>query len=621
MNDDNRIAVSSLIREAERCFLRKQYSRSLLLVDRYFRSLGDSKHYDDDNNNNNNNGNGNDISEEIIAEETSVRLYPSILLLSKDHYQAEGKKQKIFTFFAAVVDHDEDPQSVSLGPSSPMTQSMTTMTDRLACIGLQSFHELSLIERRQRNKYRRKNNNDEMNNTTACTGRTAADIPIGDDESHFNGDNNDTIDDERWMYIMQILDYYNDENSHHIVSPTSLVSGRRRRPSRALSVELLSIWIPFWEYHGYELQAFVWTIQVLHYYSPTELLPEQPTTTMIVEELWVRCVCEQLPRYSQKNCTFIQLILRLITEISDPVMKCIEWEQIWDNFKTEYVNDTINDDDNNIVVTNTLIDTLDWYLNGSSAITSIDNPDLHDNTLLLRQPSCHRDIDVSLKTLKKGRDRLVQQRLRQNGNYCHTRKNQSTNFEHNNSLYQQESSRVTESLSIEHLNQSRSLYNIIKRNTRISLGDFLSRFNHFLSFPSAKISSKLTSLSKLIGFRAIITIIKSVKIIFFRFVSRYIHASNDGSKQKLIMEFLKSTHLSFSPYLFSSLASNDNNMDTKTRITHGTDLRRQNLIKGTISIIFLLIGWRRRQLLVRAVKTLVRAAVVKKKQTNTNYMG
>lgn len=230
MNDDNRIAVSSLIREAERCFLRKQYSRSLLLVDRYFRSLGDSKHYDDDNNNNNNNGNGNDISEEIIAEETSVRLYPSILLLSKDHYQAEGKKQKIFTFFAAVVDHDEDPQSVSLGPSSPMTQSMTTMTDRLACIGLQSFHELSLIERRQRNKYRRKNNNDEMNNTTACTGRTAADIPIGDDESHFNGDNNDTIDDERWMYIMQILDYYNDENSHHIVSPTSLVSGRRRRP-------------------------------------------------------------------------------------------------------------------------------------------------------------------------------------------------------------------------------------------------------------------------------------------------------------------------------------------------------------------------------------------------------
>jgi hypothetical protein len=87
------------------------------------------------------------------------------------------------------------------------------------------------------------------------------------------------------------------------------------------------------------------------------------------------------------------------------------------------------------------------------------------------------------------------------------------------------------------------------------------------------------------------------------------------------MEFLKSTHLSFSPYLFSSLASNDNNMDTKNRITDGTDLRRQNLIKGTISIIFLLIGWRRRQLLVRAVKTLVRAAVVKKKQTNTNYIG
>ena len=110
----------------------------------------------------------------------------------------------------------------------------------MAAIGLQSYHELSRkVEKEERQRYHA-----------------------------------DVVDD-RWMHLRAILDYY-DAGDASDVGPKLTVASppkkepplRRHRP-HVLSAELLiTVWIPFWESNGYELQAFMWTLQTLHYYSP-----------------------------------------------------------------------------------------------------------------------------------------------------------------------------------------------------------------------------------------------------------------------------------------------------------------------------------------------------------------
>lgn len=631
MNDDDRTVLLSLLRETERCFLRKQYSRSLLLIDRYFRSRQPERenqiisntycntdHTEDDNKDGDGDKKNNNFR--VIREKNgeikyanAIRLFPSIRLPSKDH-------EKSFTFVATVLDY-EDSWFIS---SSSSIAARSVIIDRLAGLGLQSFHELSSIVRRQRKQQQRKRKTNNTALTATMKGRRrrwqCRQKNIHNEQEHDDNDNDDI--DERWMHLTSVLDYYDNEdedekdNQSNVMDMTFSAEATKmgntiskennshismykcRHRLRVISAELLSIWIPFWESHGYKLQAFMWTIQVLHHYSPSKQLllrPESPTTT-IEEGLWMRCVCHQLPRYSGKNATFAKFILGIITEKTSYIFECIEFERIWSAINTDHNN---GNDDNN-AVTDSLIEALDGYLNGNT-ITSINiNDNARDYSVFRRCPS-HRSLGVSLRTLIKARDWLLEQQLQRRDSNGNPQQNQK--HQQQDPRCQQESSAVNGKVLIE---SKRGMTNY---DPRKSLVGFFSR-SIFSYISSVKNLSRSTWIHQIPIINTAIATIKAAKMIIHLVVGRYININNEKDKKKWILQFIKPLHSLFSPYLCScSDSSNNNDMDIDNISIRDTELQRQRVKQTILSIVLVLIGWQRRRFLVRSGKAVTWAVL------------
>ena len=100
-----------------------------------------------------------------------------------------------------------------------------------------------------------------------------------------------------WNHLQPVVDWYSNHN-------------------HPMSMEFfVTIWIPFWEHHGYRLEAFEWTRKVLlsfHHQEEEEEGAEtsassDPTTHSGVkyyyddDQLWRHCFLEQLPRLADAN--------------------------------------------------------------------------------------------------------------------------------------------------------------------------------------------------------------------------------------------------------------------------------------------------------------------------------
>jgi hypothetical protein len=595
MNEDHNRTndVLSLLRETERCFLRKQYSRSLILIDRYFRNKNISKLREQ--------------NEEISSGTTNViRLFPSIILSLKNKENNndinENENEKSFTFVATVLGYGEESQFISSPSSSSSPATKPVIIDRLAGLGLQSWHE----------QQRKKN----TSMTAIMKGRRRR---RQQNNEKYTAYHSDDIDD-RWMQLMEILDYYDnkDENENKNINKSNgtdiiITSSQkteshislykcRHRPRGALSSELLStIWIPFWEYHGYELQAFMWTIQVLHYYSPSKLSLLQPppasstSTTTIEEELWMRCVCQQLPQHSRKNSTLAKLILGIITEKKDYVVEGFEFERIWNAINT--------DDNDGNSVTNSLLETLDSYLNDGTATSTSINDNNHDNSLYRRHPS-HRGLGVSSRTLVKARDWLLlngktQQNEKQQHNRQHHHHHHQQQQKQQNPQRQKELSDINARISNEpHQSLSSSMTNSDPRRVLV---DFLSRSFPFSFVSSIQIPSSSSSFLQRPINTAIIAI-DAAKMIISRVVKRYLVDVNDEkSKKKWMSQFIQPLYSSLSPS--SSSYSSNTNTTTNNNDMY-MELHRQRFKQIIFSVVLVLIGWRRRGFLVRSGKAL-----------------
>ena len=640
MNEDHNRTndVSSLLRKTERCFLRKQYSRSLILVDQYFRNENVSKIREPNRETSSSSGTAN-----------VIRLFPSIVLSQKNQKNINNddinKNEKSFTFVATVLGYGEDSRSILSTSSSPAATN-SLIVDRLAGLGLQSWHE----------QQRKKN----TSKTAIMKGRRRRRRQNNEKHTKYHDDD---IDD-RWMELMEILDYYDNKDENEIgnrnksngidrklsvtldatktriinssqtnESPISLYKFRHRHGG-ALSTELLStIWIPFWDYHGYERQAFMWTIQVLHYYSPSKISLLQPppassasasaSATTIEDELWMRCVCQQLPQQSRINATLAKLILGIITEKKDYVIEGFEFELIWnaintdDNDRDKDNNDYNTGDDVN-TVRNSLIETLDGYLNDDTTTTTTTstniNGNAHDNSLYRRHPS-HRGLGVSSRTIVKARDWLLQQQHQHRDSNGKTQHNESEsekqqhNRHHRQQQQQQQNPQCRKELGDINagiLNQSHQSHSSSMTNSppRRVLVDFLSRSIPFSFVSSIKISSSSPSLLQR-PINAAILAIDAAKMIISRVVKRYIDVNDKKRKNKWISQFIQPVHSSLSPpsssFSSSSTTTNNNHLDV--------ELQRQRFKQIILSVVLVLIGWRRRGFLVRSGKALAWAVL------------
>ena len=141
------IPPSSLLRETERSFLRKDYKRSLLLVHRYFQKLKNEEFDEVQNIVAHPQTPNLDLPSTGSSDETNcIRLFPSIQIPLPN----ENAQETHWTFLADLT--YPSIEAVCSEEEITLCQEAMATIDRLAVIGLQSWHELSLTERRQQRK-------------------------------------------------------------------------------------------------------------------------------------------------------------------------------------------------------------------------------------------------------------------------------------------------------------------------------------------------------------------------------------------------------------------------------------------------------------------------------------
>jgi len=146
-----------VLRETERCFLRKDYKRSLLLVHRYFRDLRTERL-------------------DVIGaaqEPVTVMESPSVERPSKDEITASNSNSirlvpsiriplpNETTSWAFLADTTSPCSSSSSSNADTKPSAEPEVTDQLAVIGLQSWYELSRMERKQQRKAQTKKSSDD----------------------------------------------------------------------------------------------------------------------------------------------------------------------------------------------------------------------------------------------------------------------------------------------------------------------------------------------------------------------------------------------------------------------------------------------------------------------------
>jgi hypothetical protein len=295
--------VDRLLNKAERSFLRKDYRQALLYVDEAFGCL---------------NGKSSRASSSIDLnndEKKIVTLYPSIQVPTHEGHAARNKNLRIYQFTV-----DLTRENSRMDPGCQCQFQEHRLADNFASIGLQSWHELALKERE----------------ATAAAPTTAPAECLS------------TTSDEGWEFLHPIIRYYSirEEVRYGI-------------EHRAISMELLLVWIPFWESQGYCKEAFLWTVQVLLAASAATAEDEDnrsdgtdnvcpnvdrssfKSSTPFQELLWLHCVCNQLPRIRDS-----QLAVKILQAVSkhpqdslhsscDDIIKFQMVERTWSRHQTQ----------------------------------------------------------------------------------------------------------------------------------------------------------------------------------------------------------------------------------------------------------------------------------------------
>ena len=200
------------------------------------------------------------------------------------------------------------------------------MVDQLAVIGLQSWYELSRMERKLQRR---------SSGTVAGAG-----TPTNNNNN--NNNNKQPANHDRWLFLVEILERYSDPDRSSSATDGGAANDQEESPSSSplesgtplprgmLSLELLAtVWIPFWESQGHGLEAFAWTLQVLHHCGtpPANTAPSshRQAQRTIREELWLRCVCQQIPTHlgnnnnnnNNNNTALARKLLGIVTERHD----------------------------------------------------------------------------------------------------------------------------------------------------------------------------------------------------------------------------------------------------------------------------------------------------------------
>jgi hypothetical protein len=273
--------IDRLLNKAQRSFLRKDYRQALVFVNEAFGFLEQDASISKVSQTSN---------EDIVTLSPSIQVPPQI----ESTLIAENNRKRRTYQFTVVKTTKLSSRRYSQCRCQPPPQEYRRVADDLASIGLQSWHELSMKERKS---------------SPAATTSSETSIHIA-------------TSNEGWEFLKPIVQYYSLKNVN-------------KRSGHALSMELLLVWIPFWESHGYEKEAFLWTVQVLiaaaaadndHVEDANEEKKdtadnESGNTTQIgknnlesksLEELlWLHCICNQLPHV--RDSQFALQILKVVS--------------------------------------------------------------------------------------------------------------------------------------------------------------------------------------------------------------------------------------------------------------------------------------------------------------------
>ncbi len=369
-----------VLRESERSFLKRDYKRSLFLVHSYF----------EEKNRTSNGSCSNSISpktqsatqdsprvEENSIKSDSVRLVPPIRIPG-------NSRTRIFSFVVDLPFMDV-PKATSISTNCSLLHeeivaaaSEAAAIDQLAAIGLQSWYELSKMEEQLSRKQR---------TTHSQSSR------------------------HRWSLLVEILDYYAYSRDTNVTFQKE--EECQSRPRGRLSIEMLArLWISFWESNGCEIEAFVWTVQYLHLsiHSGSIFKTKNKTNTMVLEELWLRCVCQQIPSYLNNNTELAQKILNIVTEKPKVPLQSTDFREIFKeiNIARKSKATDFGGIDPDAVIT-VLVESLDSYLkngesdNRSSGIAA----DNRSSASVGKNPLGH--VSVSRNTVFEAHHWLVQQ--------------------------------------------------------------------------------------------------------------------------------------------------------------------------------------------------------------------
>jgi hypothetical protein len=252
------VGSSSLLQQAERYLLQKRYKEALFSVNQAFVRLPTTR--------------------DTMLENPRLKEAKKVVLLSPS--LKLPSRRRAFQF------------SVSLYEPENQTEKMD-LSQQLAVIGLQSWHELSSRDKMEQESI----------------------LSLGTGKAPF-------LRKQAWKHLEPILNYFD-------ISQDTIIETKSRAEEhvkmflldlsscRTLSLDLLSMWIPFWEAHGYEKEAFGWATQILRAIS-TRIHSEDPygerRMTKNEETIWLYYVSHQLPHI--KDFDFAHQMLHLTTTAS-----------------------------------------------------------------------------------------------------------------------------------------------------------------------------------------------------------------------------------------------------------------------------------------------------------------
>jgi hypothetical protein len=263
LESDRVIGCRGLLRRAERYLLQKRYKEALFAVNQAFVRM--SKSHDK-------------------RLEKPRRKQEKELVLLSPTLRLPGRRH-VFQFAVSLLEPTNQPDILDV-------------SHQLAAIGLQSWHELSSRDRMEQGLY----------------------LPLGTGKTS-------TVRRHAWKHLEPTLTYFDIPQE---TSVETKLGTEENLPTvdleqsffRALSLDLMSVWIPFWEAHGYEKQSFGWATQILlvasswiHSENGSENANVEKKMTKNEETIWLYYVCHQLPHI--KDTEFALHMLQLISTTSD----------------------------------------------------------------------------------------------------------------------------------------------------------------------------------------------------------------------------------------------------------------------------------------------------------------